>query len=131
MATPDIEVVGMDHIVLRCANVEATLAWYTGVLGLAPLRVEEWRRGDAPFPSVRVTPGTIIDLFAGDPTGERLDHVCLEVAITDLAELPAIHPDLDVVQGPVPRWGARGVGTSLYVRDPDGLVVELRHYATS
>jgi catechol 2,3-dioxygenase-like lactoylglutathione lyase family enzyme len=34
----------------------------------------------------------------------------------------------DVVSGPVTRWGARGDATSLYVRDPDGNLVELRHY---
>jgi len=33
-----------------------------------------------------------------------------------------------VVEGPSPRFGARGMGTSLYVRDPDGTVVELRYY---
>jgi catechol 2,3-dioxygenase-like lactoylglutathione lyase family enzyme len=35
---------------------------------------------------------------------------------------------LDVVEGPVRRYGARGEGLSVYIRDPDGLVVELRHY---
>lgn len=127
MGKPVIEVVGMDHIVLRCADVEGTLAWYTDVLGLAPLRVEEWRRGDVSFPSVRVTPTTIIDLFEGTPSGERLDHVCLEVAAIDLGQF-AESAGLDVVSGPVPRWGARGMGTSIYVRDPEGLIVELRHY---
>jgi catechol 2,3-dioxygenase-like lactoylglutathione lyase family enzyme len=34
----------------------------------------------------------------------------------------------DVVDGPATRSGARGDGTSLYVRDPDGNVIELRHY---
>ncbi len=127
MGEPRVHILGMDHIVLRCADVERTLAFYTGVLGLEALRAEEWRRGDAPFPSVRVAPGTIIDLFAGEPSGERLDHICLVVAETDLRQL-AEDAGLDVLQGPVPRWGARGVGTSVYVRDPDGLVVELRHY---
>jgi hypothetical protein len=32
------------------------------------------------------------------------------------------------VVGPGSRWGAQGQGTSIYVVDPDGLVVELRHY---
>lgn len=34
--------------------------------------------------------------------------------------------EFDVVEGPLRRFG--GDGTSLYVRDPDGLVVELRFY---
>ncbi|MGD9998656.1 MAG: VOC family virulence protein, partial [Ilumatobacteraceae bacterium] len=46
---------------------------------------------------------------------------------TDLGELAA-SGRFDVLEGPVPRFGARGNGTSLYIRDPDGTVVELRHY---
>jgi extradiol dioxygenase family protein len=34
----------------------------------------------------------------------------------------------EVVDGPAVRFGARGNGTSLYVRDPDRNTVELRHY---
>jgi catechol 2,3-dioxygenase-like lactoylglutathione lyase family enzyme len=33
-----------------------------------------------------------------------------------------------VVDGPDTRFGARGDGMSLYVKDPDGNTVELRHY---
>lgn len=33
-----------------------------------------------------------------------------------------------VLDGPAPRFGARGTATSLYVRDPDGNTVELRWY---
>lgn len=127
MATTAVSVLAMDHIVLNCADVEATLAWYVGELGLAPVRVEEWHRGEAPFPSVRVDPHTIIDLTPGDPSAGRLDHFCLVVAETDLDAL-ARSGRFDVIAGPVVRYGARGDGLSLYVRDPDGGTVELRHY---
>ncbi|HEX9993074.1 MAG TPA: VOC family protein [Acidimicrobiales bacterium] len=122
-----IEVEAFDHLVLNVADVERSLAWYRDVLGLAPERVEEWRRGEAPFPSVRVSAGTVIDLIAGARSGENVDHLCLTLAPVDLAELAA-SGRFEVLEGPVPRWGARGVGTSLYVRDPDGNTVELRHY---
>jgi catechol 2,3-dioxygenase-like lactoylglutathione lyase family enzyme len=125
MITPRVS--GLDHIVLTCSDVEATLAWYCDRLGLAPVRVEEWRRGEVPFPSARVNDGTIIDLIPGAPTDGRLDHFCLVVEPMDLADLAA-SGDLDVIEGPVRRFGARGDGTSLYVRDPDGATVELRHY---
>ena len=36
-------------------------------------------------------------------------------------------PDL-VVESEGPRFGARGVAYSIYVRDPDDLLVELRAY---
>ncbi len=43
-----LSVRGFDHLVLRCADVETTLAWYIDRIGLAPVRVEEWRAGKAP-----------------------------------------------------------------------------------
>jgi catechol 2,3-dioxygenase-like lactoylglutathione lyase family enzyme len=125
-----VRVVELDHIVLRCRDVETTLAWYTGVLGMAGVRVEEWRRREVPFPSVRAAPGTILDLVGGG-AGEdgRLDHFCLVIEPTDLDAL-ASSGALDVVEGPVTRYGARGDGRSLYVRDPDGAMVELRCYGS-
>jgi catechol 2,3-dioxygenase-like lactoylglutathione lyase family enzyme len=125
---------GFDHVVLRCADVETTLAWYLAI-GLSPVRVDEWRNGDAPFPSVRISVDSIIDLVRHDPerggtptpTDGRLDHLCIAVAPTDLQAL-ANSGRFDVLEGPVRRYGARGMGTSLYVRDPDGVTVELRHY---
>ena len=62
-----------------------------------------------------------------DPKNDRLDHVCLVIEPTDLDALAA-SGRFDVVGGPGRRYGARGNGTSLYVRDPDGTVVELRYY---
>jgi catechol 2,3-dioxygenase-like lactoylglutathione lyase family enzyme len=122
-----LHVTGLDHIVLVCSDVERTLAWYCDLLGLEPVRVDEWRRGEAPFPSVRVDAGTIIDLIGGEPIDGRLDHFCLVVESTDLHAIAA-SGEFAVVDGPDRRFGARGDGRSLYVRDPDGAVVELRHY---
>ncbi len=127
MAATTIDVQGFDHLVLHCGDVERTLGWYVDVLGLAPVRVEEWRRGEVPFPSARVSPSTIIDLIPGDTSDGRLNHLCLVVATTDLVALAEAH-GLEIIEGPVPRYGAQGDGTSIYVHDPDGLTVELRHY---
>jgi catechol 2,3-dioxygenase-like lactoylglutathione lyase family enzyme len=123
----------LDHVVLVVADVERSLAWYCDELGLRPERVEEWRRGAAPFPSVRVDDATIIDLLArpgqpADPGGTgNMDHLCFVVEPDDLARVVA-SGRFEVVDGPAPRFGARGIGTSVYVRDPDGNLVELRHY---
>lgn len=122
-----LQIQGFDHLVLRVADVERSLAWYCDELGLAPERVEEWRRGEAPFPSVRIDRSTIIDLVAGERAGENMDHLCLVVAPTDLEAVKA-SGRFTVVDGPAARWGAQGVGMSVYVVDPDGNVVELRHY---
>lgn len=117
----------IDHIVLTVSDVERSLRWYTELLGLDGERVEEWRAGDAPFPSVRIGPTCIIDLFAGDRSGTNLDHVCFLVDEADV-EAAAADDRFDVLEGPVPRWGARGMGSSVYVSDPDGNTVELRCY---
>jgi catechol 2,3-dioxygenase-like lactoylglutathione lyase family enzyme len=123
-----VRVVGFDHVVLNVADVERALAFYCGKLGLAPARVDEWRRGEAPFPSARIDEDTIIDLVAAPRTGENANHICIVVAPTDFDALEA-SGGFDVVDGPATRWGARGNATSLYVRDPDGNTVELRYYA--
>lgn len=118
----------LDHIVLVVGDVERSLAWYGKHAGLAPVKVDEWRAGQAPFPSLRVNEATIIDLVPGEAgeTRGHLDHVCFVVSPDDLAELTA-DPELEIVdQGE--RSGARGQGQSIYVRDPDGLLVEFRHY---
>ena len=117
----------LDHIVLNVADIERSLDWYCNRLGLSPDRVEEWRGGGAPFPSVRINDGCIIDLFAEPPQGENMNHLCL---VVDPDDLGGITPEagFDVLEGPVSRWGARGPGLSVYVRDPDGNTVELRTY---
>ena len=123
-----MRVIGLDHIVLNVADVERSLDFYCGTLGLEPVRVEEWRAGKAPFPSVRIDPGTIIDLFLQERTGDNMNHLCLEVEPLNWQEVIAAG-QLEVVDGPGPRFGARGSGQSVYVADPDGNTVELRHYS--
>jgi catechol 2,3-dioxygenase-like lactoylglutathione lyase family enzyme len=123
-----VRVKGLDHVVLNVSDVERSLAWYTGELGLDGERVEEWRKGDAPFPSVRIDDTTVIDLVALPRTGENVNHVCLVVDADDIDEL--VHSGrFEVLEGPVERWGAQGVAMSVYLWDPDQNLVELRHYA--
>lgn len=117
----------LDHIVLNSSDVERSLGFYAGLLGLAGVRLDEWRAGGAPFPSVRVNDGTIIDIVDSPRSGENMDHLCLVVDRADV-DAVAADPRFDVVDGPVRRYGARGDGWSVYVRDPDGNVVELRSY---
>ena len=127
MAVPPVRAVGLDHLVLVVGDVERSLAWWCDMLGGEPVRVDEWRAGAVPFPSVRLSPTTIIDILAGERSGRNVDHVCVEVEAVDLQAV-ADSGVFDVVGGPAQLFGARGTGTGLYVRDPDGNVVELRHY---
>lgn len=126
-----MRVTGIDHLVIVCRDVERTLGWWRRELGLEPVRLDEWRAGEAPFPSLRVDGATIIDFFPGERTGENVAHVALAVDVAP-AELPALAKERgwDVVSPLNPDlFGARGTGAGIYVRDPEGNVVELRTYA--
>ncbi|WP_367139609.1 MULTISPECIES: VOC family protein [Streptomyces] len=126
-----MRVIAFDHLVLNVSDVERSLAFYTGPLGLDPVRVEEWRAGRVPFPSVRVSPTTIIDLVdreRGETAASNVDHICLVVEPLDWQAV-VDSGTFTVVDGPGRRFGARGDAESLYVLDPDGNTVELRWYA--
>ncbi|MFI9026795.1 VOC family protein [Streptomyces sp. NPDC053560] len=130
-----MSVTAFDHLVLNVADVERALDFYCGPLGLEAVRVDEWRAGEVPFPSVRVSPTTIIDLVRapeaaggeGTPARANVDHLCLVVAPLDWQQV-IDSGVFTVVDGPGKRFGARGTAESLYVRDPDGNTVELRWY---
>jgi catechol 2,3-dioxygenase-like lactoylglutathione lyase family enzyme len=124
-----VQVIGFDHVVLAVADVERSLSWYMDVLGLTGVRVDEWRRNEVPFPSVRIDARTIIDLIprGDDGGGRNVDHLCLVVQPTDLVAWAAA-AGLPIIDGPDQRFGAQGVATSIYVQDPDSNTVELRHY---
>lgn len=122
-----VKVVGIDHIVLNVADIEASLAFYCDLLGMEAVRLEEWRAKKCRFPSVRVSADTIIDLAPGTRSGENLDHFCLIIEPADLEALVA-SGDFDVSGGVGSRYGAKGNGNSFYVRDPDGNRIELRYY---
>jgi catechol 2,3-dioxygenase-like lactoylglutathione lyase family enzyme len=125
-----VEVIGFDHVVVRCADIEKSLAFYCGELGLEPDRVDEWRRGEVLFPSARVNAATLIDLFPigdGPPRAlvPNMHHFCLVIEPIDLDALAARFPGARRADG---LYGAQGLASSVYVQDPDGNTVELRSY---
>jgi catechol 2,3-dioxygenase-like lactoylglutathione lyase family enzyme len=129
-----IEIRGLDHVVLRIAELERSLRFYCGALGCA---VE--RRSDA-LGLVQLRAGAaLIDLVPLDSPlgraggaapgteGRNLDHFAVQLAHFDEAALRAHLAAHGVEPGDVaPRYGALGMGPSMYVRDPDGNVVELK-----
>jgi catechol 2,3-dioxygenase-like lactoylglutathione lyase family enzyme len=129
-----IEIRGIDHVVLRVRDVERALRFYCGVLGC-----REERRIDA-LGLVQLRAGSaLIDLvdvagalgrLGGEPpgdTGRNMDHVALQLAAFDAGALRAELAAAGVEAGEVgERYGAEGMGPSLYIRDPDGNVVELK-----
>ena len=133
-----LQVTGMDHIVLCTRDVYRSISFYERILGLRPERLTEFRAGSVPFPSVRIDEGTIIDLLPvssghlGAAPAQNQDHFCLVIKSTDLEKLKESleKADVNVVTGPATRWGARGNATSIYIKDPDDNIIELRHYGT-
>jgi extradiol dioxygenase family protein len=129
----------MDHIVLNVEDDEKMIAFYSNVLMLAPERLEEYRAGDVPFPSVRLNSDMIVDLFPKKmwqkiaQTGqvrENLNHFCIALCKQAWESLlERLHDNnIDIEEGPVQRWGAHGTGTSIYFRDPEGNLIEARYY---
>ncbi len=127
-----MKISGFDHLVLRVDDLDSTLSFYTDALGLEPLRVDEFRRGEVPFPSVRISANSLIDLVpkARMPGSNNVDHFCLVVEgdLDGLAsELQARGVEVTGESGR--RWGAHGWGNSIYVSDPEGNTIELKSYA--
>ncbi|GJL59909.1 MAG: dioxygenase [Nitrospirales bacterium] len=131
----------LDHIVLNIEDDETIIEFYTRILMLPAERLEEYRAGDAPFPSVRINQDTVIDLFpkklwkqrmsTGQKGFENLNHFCLSLSRKDWEELHSrlLEHHVAITDGPVQRWGARGTGTSIYFPDPEGNTIEARFYS--
>jgi catechol 2,3-dioxygenase-like lactoylglutathione lyase family enzyme len=122
-----VRVLEPDHVVLVSPDPERLVEWYRDHLGLEVLRLEQWRAKEVPFISLRVNDAFLVDGMTGDRTGENVNHFAVVVDDVDLDELAA-SGRFTVEMGPAELFGARGVGRGVYVRDPDGNLVELRTY---
>ena len=127
-------VLGIDHVVLRVRDLERSLDFYARVLGVK----EERRVEDAGLVQLRAGE-QLIDLVpvdgplgrAGGPApadqGRNVDHFALRIEPFDESALRAHLQSCGVEPGEIAtRYGAEGFGPSMYVRDPDGNVVELK-----
>lgn len=131
------KITAMDHIVLNVEDIDRSLNFYTQVLGLEPERVDQFRRGEVRFPSVRVSSETIIDLFPMQPGqvlgGSGLPNMNHFTMVVGEADFEAFQKHLAehgvaIDEGPGRRWGARGNGLSVYFTDPDRNRIEVRCY---
>ena len=134
-----------DHAVLWVESPKKALEFYVGVLGMAPLRVQEFEEGRASFLSVRVNEKTILDLMdrnkvsaireftgdSGESGGTPINHICFSMNAAQYASLTARLEEHGVTLKPGPErsFGAQGhAERAVYFRDPDGNVLEIRHY---
>jgi catechol 2,3-dioxygenase-like lactoylglutathione lyase family enzyme len=124
---------GIDHVVLRVADMKRALDFYVGVLGLPLERVLETiglhqvRCGRNLIDLIELKPGQTL---APDPA-RGMEHLCLSIRgdIDEIVE--SLRKSKVQLDGePMEVYGAGGFGTSVYVRDPDGHLIELKfHYA--
>jgi catechol 2,3-dioxygenase-like lactoylglutathione lyase family enzyme len=135
---PPFAITGIDHIVLRVVDLGRMLTFYRDILGCTIDR-EQAKLGLTQLRAGR----SLIDLVtisgelgrrggaAPGPEGRNCDHFCLGVRPFDpdrLAAYLAARGIAIVESGP--RYGAEGEGPSIYVRDPEGNVVELKSVGT-
>ena len=126
MAVP-FEVEELDHVVLRCHDQDRMLDFYVRILGLT-----EERRLEA-IGLIQLRAGrSLVDLVpdAGGAPREHpnVDHLCLAIATPDLDVVVRylVTSGVETIGEPMVRYGARGYGPSIYCRDPEGNVVELK-----
>lgn len=127
-----VRILGLDHVVLRCVNLQATLTFYREVLGcslersLEDIGLYQLRAGAALIDLVPIG-STLGGATPPEPDAFNLAHYCLRI---DTCDWDAVRTQLEAngiewVQ-PARRYGADGFGQSVYITDPEGNVVELK-----
>jgi catechol 2,3-dioxygenase-like lactoylglutathione lyase family enzyme len=133
-----IAVKSLDHVVFNVADPERSVAFYAGVLGLQPERLDQYRAGTVPFPSVRVNAQTILDFFPpsyhrATPGGNNVNHIALSLDNAPY-EIEAFLRDrgVPVVREMEGNFGAQGDDAHAFqVLDPDGNTIELSAYVSN
>ena len=129
-----IEVRRIDHVVLRVRDLAASLRFWRDALGCRverssdALGLHQLRAGDSLIDLVPID-GPLGKLGGAAPGagGRNVDHVALTLARFDEAAIRAQLAAHGIPAGDAaPRYGAEGMGPSIYVEDPDGNVVELK-----
>jgi len=122
-----LRVAELDHVVVRCRDRARSLDFYGRILGCP-----EERRVEA-IGLIQLRAGaSMIDLVPADPPptheSRNVDHFCVGIVAGDMdATARWLRAQgVEVLGEPTERYGARGMGLSLYVLDPDGNIVELK-----
>lgn len=130
-----INVLGIDHIVIRAKNPELMINFYSNILGCAVERdvsaefgLTQLRAGRSLIDIVSV--GGVLGKKGGPapkPTGNNMDHFCLQIDKIDEAVLTEYLVAQNVAVSDFKRrYGAEGYGRSVYIRDPEGNIIELK-----
>jgi catechol 2,3-dioxygenase-like lactoylglutathione lyase family enzyme len=122
----------LDHCVIAVSDWERSNGFYRDVLGaeLVELNLGRWayRFGDQQF-NVH-GPGADPFPVARDPVRPGNSDLCFVwPGPIDEAVQHLLDRNVEIEEGPAPRPGARGEGTSVYFRDPDGSLLEFISYS--
>ena len=121
----------LDHLILPVNDRDASVAFYTGLCGF------DAEGESGPFSVVRVTPDLTLQLAPWGTTGGY--HLAFAMPAAEFEATFARFRDAGVpygdsfhdvgnMRGPGAEDGARGLGASLYVLDPNQHLIEIRHY---
>jgi len=130
-STESVKITLMDHLVLTVADVARSVNFYQRVLGMRPQIFNNNRTAllfGAPGEEQKINlhpAGNEFAPHAAHPTPGSAD-LCLRLdGPLEPAMAQLIAAGVEVIEGPVQRTGARGPIRSLYLRDPDGNLIEL------
>ena len=120
----------MDHFVLTVQSIEATCEFYSRVLGMERMTFGDNRKA-LQFGEQKINlhqAGKEFKPKALNPTPGSGD-ICF---ITQIPLEQVIHHvkacGVEIVDGPVKKTGAKGPIQSIYIRDPDGNLIEISNY---
>ncbi len=120
----------LDHLVLTVADIDATIAFYTRVLGMTAVTFAGGRRALA-FGAHKINlhrAGHEFAPCARRPTPGSAD-VCLITSVLLAEAMAHVRAcGVTIEEGPVQRTGATGPIESFYFRDPDGNLIEVSNY---
>jgi len=123
-----LRIAEIDHVVFRCRDLNKMLDFYTRLMGM----VEERRIEQIGLVQLRAG-RSMIDLMPAAPeerslTARNVDHVCLGIEADDMAAIAQQLKDsgVEILGAPALRYGARGMGMSIYLHDPEGNLIELK-----
>ena len=125
-----MRVEGIDHLVLTVDDIDRTVAFYVGVLGMTDTTFRSDRRA-LTFGTSKINlhqRGREYEPKALHPTPGSADLCLIVTEPLSVVQAELTAAGVVIEEGPIERTGAQGPLLSLYVRDPDANLVELSTY---
>lgn len=128
--SPAVSISHIDHIVFTVADIDATIEFYERVLGMRAVTFGEGRRA-LEFGTNKINlhqAGKELVPHAEHPTPGSADLCLITSTPLDQVVTHLATADVEIEEGPVVRTGATGSIMSVYIRDPDGNLIEISTY---